>query len=127
MKKLLLILIVVLIWLLLWNHLDNKELMPAVADNISPTETPIEKEHLMVVTKETESIPQSSSELLPAVENPNNLPVLTGNETEEGLYWDPVWHHETYLEFAVDIKVWFDEAGNKYSYPVDASGNPITD
>ena len=59
------------------------------------------------------------------VENPNNLPVLTGNETEEGLYWDSEWQHETYVEFGPDGDVYFDKYGNAYSCPVDSEGNLI--
>ena len=59
------------------------------------------------------------------VENPNNLPVLTGNEIEEGLYWDPEWQHETYVEFGPDEDVYFDKYGNAYSCPVDSEGNLI--
>lgn len=59
------------------------------------------------------------------VENPNNLPILTGNETEEGLYWDSQWQHETYVEFGPDGDVYFDKYGNIYSCPVDAEGNLI--
>ena len=59
------------------------------------------------------------------VENPSNLPVLTGNETEEGLYWDSEWQHETYVEFGPDEDVYFDKYGNAYSCPVDSEGNLI--
>ena len=59
------------------------------------------------------------------VENPNNLPVLTGNETEEGTYWDSEWQHETYVEFGPDGEVYFDKYGNAYSCPVDSEGNLI--
>ena len=120
MKKILFIILVSLIGFLFWKHSDKKELMPAIAGTIPSTEDFVSTE---IETMETEAT--SSSEEIATIENPDNLPVLTGTETTEGLYWDPVWHHETYLEIAPDIKVWFDEAGNKYSYPVDAAGNPI--
>lgn len=120
MKKILFIILVSLIGFLFWKHSDKKELMPAIAGTVPSTEDFVATE---IETMETETT--SSSEELAVIENPNNLPVLTGTETTEGLYWDPVWHHETYLEIASDIKVWFDEAGNKYSYPVDAAGYPI--
>ena len=120
MKKILFIIVVSLIGFLFWKHSDKKELMPAIAGTVPSTEDFAVTE---IKTMETEAT--SSSEEIIAIENPDNLPVLTGTETTEGLYWDPVWHHETYLEIAPDIKVWFDEAGNKYFYPVDATGNPI--
>ena len=47
------------------------------------------------------------------------------NETEEGLYWDSKWQHETYVEFGPDGDVYFDKYGNTYSCPVDADGNLI--
>ena len=61
------------------------------------------------------------------VENPNNLPVLTGNETEEGLYWDTEWQHETYVEFGPGGDVYFDKYGNTYSCPVDGEGNLLVE
>ena len=61
------------------------------------------------------------------VENPNNLPVLTGNEIEEGLYWDSEWQHETYVEFGPDGEVYFDKYGNTYSCPVDGDGNLLAE
>ena len=120
MKKILFIIVVSLIGFLFWRQLDKKEFMPAIAGTVPSTEDFAATE---IETMETEAT--SSSAEITAIENPNNLPTLTGTETTEGLYWDLVWHHETYLEIAPDIKVWFDEAGNKYSYPVDAAGNPI--
>ena len=59
------------------------------------------------------------------IENPKNLPVLTGNETEEGLYWDSEYQHEIYVEFGPEGEVYFDKYGNSYSCPVDSEGNLI--
>ena len=57
--------------------------------------------------------------------NPKNLPILTGNETEEGLYWDSEYQHEVYVEFGPEGEVYFDKYGNSYSCQVDSEGNLI--
>lgn len=86
-------------------------------------------EKIIVYTDEAEPDVVDGSYTLSTeyVENPNNLPVLTGNETEEGLYWDAEWQHETYVEFSPDGEVYFDKYGNSYSCPVDGEGNMLVE
>ena len=94
---------------------EMQEMFVMEAETVENTET---------FTEETEQ-DRRSVQSTEYVENPDNLPVLTGNETEEGLYWDSQWQHETYVEFGPDGDVYFDKYGNTYSCPVDAEGNLI--
>ena len=81
----------------------------------------------IVQTEQLEVSEVTEVQEIVVVENPNNLPVLTGNETEEGLYWDTEWQHETYVEFGPGGDVYFDKYGNTYSCPVDGEGNLLVE
>ncbi|MBR2401573.1 MAG: hypothetical protein IKB01_02230 [Lachnospiraceae bacterium] len=125
MRKILIIIILSVIGLIYLNYTERKELLNDMMNTLTPSYPAYDNEPSPVQTGETETENGLNHPFQP--DNPNNLPILTETETAEGLYWDPVWKHETYLEIAPDSRVWLDEAGNKYSYPVDASGNPLSD
>ena len=125
MRKILIIIILSVIGMIYLNYTERKELLNDMMNTLTPSYPAYDNEPSPVQTGETETENGLNHPFQP--DNPNNLPILTDTETSEGLYWDPVWKHETYLEIAPDSRVWLDEAGNKYSYPVDASGNPLSD
>ena len=125
MRKILIIIILSVIGMIYLNYTERKELLNDMMNTLTPSYPAYDNEPSPVQTGETETENGLNPPFQP--DNPNNLPILTETETAEGLYWDPVWKHETYLEIAPDSRVWLDEAGNKYSYPVDASGNPLSD
>ena len=125
MRKILIIIILSVIGMIYLNYTERKELLNDMMNTLTPSYPAYDNEPSPVQTGETETENGLNHPFQP--DNPNNLPILTETETAEGLYWDPVWKHETYLEIAPDSRVWLDETGNKYSYPVDASGNPLSD
>ena len=125
MRKLLLIIILSIIGMLYLHYTERQELLNDMMNTLTPSYPAYDDEPTPIHSGKVETDYGLNYPF--QADNPNNLPVLTETETVEGLYWDPVWNHETYLEIAPDSRVWFDEAGNKYPYPVDASGNPLPD
>ena len=125
MRKILLIIILSVIGMIYLNYTEQKELLNDMMDTLTAPYPTYDDEPTPIQTGKADT--ENGLNYPFQADNPNNLPILTETETAEGLYWDPVWQHETYLEAAPNSRVWFDEAGNKYTYPVDASGNPLPD